>query len=524
MDVLRLGRGRLAHRLRLSDHLYRAGADGRPVLPADHPHRAARQGPEHHLDRRLHRGALRQEPGGRGDGGDDRHRRHDPLYRAAAQSGVVVGRNHPGRNRRRQCRGAAAPRRHRAVRRHADGGVRGAVRHAPYRRHRAPGRPDAGDRDRVDRQAGGVSRRRHLRHLRAVSRAAGPVHAGFGAAAHRSAADAGAAADGVRRHDRAVAVRHSLAAAPVPRRRGRKSRRDRDPPRRLDVPALSCADQSVRGADRDRRTADVSGGRRRRRHVRPRAAAQGALGNLRAHRVRRRPIGGDRHGDHGIGGARHHGVERHRDAARAQAPSAADGKADRRRRRAPHHPPHRHLRHPFVRLCLLPLGRRGAARLDRIPLVCRHRAIRAGVLRRPDLAARHRARRHRRHDRRHSGVGLYAVAAERLRRRHDRRAHPHRRAVRPRAVTAASAVRPRSAAAGARRPAQPLRQFGAFYRRRVRAAPDRDRTRPGGRVRAVDARPDRAEFPAAARRGQHRGIDLRPSPAISARSAPANRS
>ena len=72
----------------------------------------------------------------------------------------------------------------------------------------------------------------------------------------------------------------------------------------------------------------------------------------------------------------------------------------------------------------------------------------------------------------------------------------------------ASTVRPRSAAAGARRPAQPLRQFGAFYRRRVRAAPDRDRTRAGGRVRAVDARPDRAEFPAAPRRGQHRGIDL----------------
>ena len=81
--------------VRFSDHLYRPGADGRPVLPADHPHRAARQGPEHHLDRRLHRRALRQEPGGRGDGRDDRHRRHDPLYRAAAQSGVVVGRNHP---------------------------------------------------------------------------------------------------------------------------------------------------------------------------------------------------------------------------------------------------------------------------------------------------------------------------------------------------------------------------------------------------------------------------------------------
>ena len=46
-------------------------------------------------------------------------------------------------------RGAAVPRRHRAVRRAADGGVRGAVRHPPHRRHRASGRIDAGDRDRV---------------------------------------------------------------------------------------------------------------------------------------------------------------------------------------------------------------------------------------------------------------------------------------------------------------------------------------------------------------------------------------
>ena len=41
----------------------------------------------------------------------------------------------------------------------ADGGLRRSVRHAPHRRDRASGRPDAGDRDRIDRQAGGVSRR-----------------------------------------------------------------------------------------------------------------------------------------------------------------------------------------------------------------------------------------------------------------------------------------------------------------------------------------------------------------------------
>jgi hypothetical protein len=40
---------------------------------------------EHHLDRRLHRRALRQEPGGGGNGGPDRDRRIGSLYRTAAQ-------------------------------------------------------------------------------------------------------------------------------------------------------------------------------------------------------------------------------------------------------------------------------------------------------------------------------------------------------------------------------------------------------------------------------------------------------
>ena len=64
-------------------------------LAADRAHRAARQGAEHHLDRRLHRGALRQAPGGRRDRGADRDRRLDPLYRAAAQGGVVLARHDP---------------------------------------------------------------------------------------------------------------------------------------------------------------------------------------------------------------------------------------------------------------------------------------------------------------------------------------------------------------------------------------------------------------------------------------------
>src|SRR3984893_5291111 len=50
LDVLWLGGARIAHRLRLSDHLCRAHPVGWVVLPADHTHRAAGQGTEHHVD------------------------------------------------------------------------------------------------------------------------------------------------------------------------------------------------------------------------------------------------------------------------------------------------------------------------------------------------------------------------------------------------------------------------------------------------------------------------------------------
>ena len=107
--------------------------------------------------------ALRQEPGGRRHGGDDRDRRLGALHRAAAQGGGVLAGDDPER-------GQAVlldpdHRRHRAGRDAGDGGVRGAVRHPPDRRHRAPARPDAGGRHRIHRQAGGLSRRRRLRHL-----------------------------------------------------------------------------------------------------------------------------------------------------------------------------------------------------------------------------------------------------------------------------------------------------------------------------------------------------------------------
>ena len=93
--------------------------------------------------------------------------------------------------------------------------------------------------------------------------------------------------------------------------------------------------------------------------------------------------------------------------------AAADGAAD------------RDLRDPAARLRVLPLRRRRAARRHRPAVVRRHRAARAGLLRRPDLA-RATAR----------GaiagmivgiadLGLYAAAADLRRRRLHRPAHPH---------------------------------------------------------------------------------------------------
>src|SRR5499427_10523940 len=48
LDVLWLGGARIAHRLRLLDHLCRPDPVGRAVFAADHAHRAAGQGTEHH--------------------------------------------------------------------------------------------------------------------------------------------------------------------------------------------------------------------------------------------------------------------------------------------------------------------------------------------------------------------------------------------------------------------------------------------------------------------------------------------
>ena len=195
--------------------------------------------------------------------------------------------------------------------------------------------------------------------------------------------------------------------------------------------------------------------------------------------VHRRTVGGDRHGDRGDGRARHHGLERHRHALGAAAARGAAIVPRGRRLAAAHGAAAGDLRHPAVRLPVLPLRRRRAARRDRHPGVRRHRAARAGVFRRPDLAQRHGPRRHRRHDDRHPDLGLYAAAADLLGQR-----HPRRRALGHRGAAAAASVRPGPAAAGSRRAVEPVAQSPGLYRLLAPPRAEPDRADAGRRVRA----------------------------------------
>ncbi len=97
--------------------------------------------------------------------------------------------HHPRPHRNRWRPRAACVRRHRAVRCAVDGRLRRAVRHPPHRRHRASGRPDAGDRRGIDRQAGRLPGRRYLRDVLDVRRADRAVLAGDGAARYRGHTD-----------------------------------------------------------------------------------------------------------------------------------------------------------------------------------------------------------------------------------------------------------------------------------------------------------------------------------------------
>ena len=296
------------------------------VHAAAAPRDPARQVAEHHLDRRLHRRALRQEPGGGRNRGADRDHRIGALHRAPAQGDVVLAGDDPERGQ-----GLLLDpdhRRHRAGGDAGDGGVRGAVRNPADRRHRTPARPDAGDRHRIHRQAGGLSRRRPLRHLLDVlagrtdrTRDEDP---GSGARDRLHALDRQ-----FPDHDAAVVLRDHAAAAAVSRQRGREFLQRRGQPRALAVSALSGRHQPVRDPDRDRRPHHLPVRRHRQRHVRAGAADRGKFSPAQRRRLRRRPVGGDRDGDRGMRRTFHHGLERHRAAAGAAAKSGTRIRASR---------------------------------------------------------------------------------------------------------------------------------------------------------------------------------------------------
>jgi len=73
-----------------SRDLCRPDPDDRALHAAAAARHQAGEIAEHHLDRRFHRRALRQEPGGRRHRGTDRDHRLGSLHRAAAQGGGIV--------------------------------------------------------------------------------------------------------------------------------------------------------------------------------------------------------------------------------------------------------------------------------------------------------------------------------------------------------------------------------------------------------------------------------------------------
>ena len=152
-------------RRRISAGLSRADADGLPVVVRAAPHAAHHQGLRHHLDRRLHRLALRQERAARRPGHDDRADRHHAVHLAAAEGGLDQRLGDP-----RLPGDGAVLARSRPVRRPADGCVQHPVRHPAHRRHRASPGHGGGDRLRIRGQADRLRHRRRVRHLCHVRR------------------------------------------------------------------------------------------------------------------------------------------------------------------------------------------------------------------------------------------------------------------------------------------------------------------------------------------------------------------
>ena len=242
----------------------------------------------------------------------DRDRRHGSLYRAAAQSGVVLARNHP-RPYLAACRRSrsSAVRRHFAVRGAVDGDLRGAVRHPPHRRHRAPGRLDAGDRHRVAGQAVRFPRGRHFRHLLDVRR---PRRAVEPRPRHIPQTAALFLRESGTRQFLATTLLSFVAIILLPRQfhvavvennnEGEIRRAAWLFPLYLVLINLFVVPIAIAGL------LTFPKGLDRQRHVRAGAAAPGRVEHSHHRRIRRRPVGGNRHGDRGIGRALDHGVQR----------------------------------------------------------------------------------------------------------------------------------------------------------------------------------------------------------------------
>ena len=194
LDLLRQRRPRGGGRRVVPAHLPGADAGDDPGVDGgaqDDPHRA--QLP-HHLDRRLHRQPLRQEPAA-GRAGDADHRgRHRALHRAAAEGHLrrLCADDHAA-GRAAGAQRALVQRQH-AVHRAGAGRLHHRLRRAPPRQRRAPRRHGRGHRLRVDRQAAGLPGGGRVRRLGPVRRPGRPVRARHGGARPEPAAHAWARA------------------------------------------------------------------------------------------------------------------------------------------------------------------------------------------------------------------------------------------------------------------------------------------------------------------------------------------
>ena len=515
LDILRLGRHRDPQRAGVPDDLYRADPGLRPRLSAAAADHTPGQERAHHLGRRLHRCALRQEPAGGRRRRDHRRRRHRPLYRAAAEGSVAVGHHadlasQPENRRDRP----VLLRRHHLDDRHRHGDLRLGLRDPAYRCDGAPGRPDAGHCRRGGGQAGRLPRRRHMGHLLALRRARRPVRRhgrrpqGGGRDVRRAV---GRQLGG---DDAAVRHRRHPAAAPVPRHGDGKQLQRRAAPCDLAVPALSRGDQPVRGADRGRRHDHAGpGDQPRLLRARPAAGRQSSVAG--ADRLHRRLVGGHRHGHRRQRRARHHDLQRPGDAAGA---APLQRGRDHRLAWRGHEPDPAadaaggDLRHAAARLCLLPGGRRHrGADFHRSAVLRRHRAVRPGLLRRPRLAARHRARRHRRHADRLRHLGLHAAAADLRAVRADPGDLDRERPLRHLAAAAAGAVLACLRSAHPWRVLEPCGQYHRLYRRLAVAHARAGREAAGQHLRAIGTVADAGPAPVAhVRHGRRPQVHHRP--------------